>query len=108
MPRKSLVVRSPPPLPQFIGRMAGDADMSASPAILPMNWGNGGGDRTTRDFLGMAYETYASPVTGRSEIRWLGTPKLYPGLPVILDQPGVNLIRPKAYWVPATKPEVIS
>lgn len=84
------------------------ADAAAAPAVLPMNWGNGGGDRTTRDFLGIAYETYLSPATGGTEIRWLGTPKLYPRLPLILDKPGVQLVRPKAYWVPVSKPEVIS
>src|SRR5205823_110577 len=35
-------------------------------------------------------------------------PKLYPRLPVSLDSPGAHLIRPRAYWVPVTKPEVIS
>src|SRR5204863_8187762 len=46
--------------------------------------------------------------TGGTETRWLGTPKLYPGVPVTLLKPGHEVTRPGAYWVPATKPEVIS
>ena len=84
------------------------ADLSASPAVIPMNWGQAGSEQTTRDLLGIGYETYISAATGGTEVRWLGTPKLYPRLPVLLDKPGVKLIRPKAYWVPVSKPEVIS
>ncbi len=84
------------------------ADASATPPILPMNRGKANGDRRTTDFLGVAQETYVSPATGRTEIRWLGTPKFYRSLPVKLDKPEVPLRRPKAYWVPVTKPEVIA
>ena len=84
------------------------ADSAARPATVPMNWGNFDGDRTNIDFQGIAYETYTSPASGGPEVRWLGTPKLYPKLPVLLDKPRVSLVRPKAYWVPATKPEIIA
>ena len=89
-------------------RSAIEADESARPASLPMNWTRGGGGSTNWDFLGVAFETYTSPASGRTEIRWLGTPKLYPRLPVTFGRAGIQLARPKAYWVPATKPEVIS
>ena len=73
-----------------------------------MNWGNSDGERTSMDFQGIAYEPYLSPASGSREVRWLGTPKLYPALPVFLDKPRITLARPQAYWVPVTKPEVIA
>jgi len=83
------------------------ADRAARPAQIPANWGNGGGAKTKMDFQGIAYEDYVSPASGAKEVRWLGTPRLYQDLPVTGDKPGVVLTRPKAYWVPVTKPEVI-
>jgi len=83
-------------------------DQAARPASIPINSSRTGGRQLTMDFLGVDYETYLSPATGGTEVRWLGTPKLYPQLPVVLDQPGARLVRPKAYWVPGTKPEVIA
>jgi hypothetical protein len=84
------------------------ADEANQPEHIPMNWAEGDGAQITRDFLGIAYETFLSPATGTNEIRWLGTPQLYPALPVTLDKPNAQLRRPKAYWVPVTKPDVIS
>lgn len=89
-------------------RQAVAVDESAMPPILPMNRGKANEERTTTDFLGVAHETYLSSATGRSEIRWLGVPKFYPLLPVQLEKPELPLRRPKAYWVPITKPEVIA
>jgi hypothetical protein len=84
------------------------ADASAMRRAIPLNQTKIAGDRTAVDFLGVAHEDYVSPATGGTETRWLGTPKLYPGVPVTLVKPGDEIRRPKAYWVPATKPEVIS
>jgi murein tripeptide amidase MpaA len=84
------------------------ADLSATRPVVPLNRGKATGERTTTDFLGIANETYVSPATGRPEIRWLGTPKVYPQVPITLYGPGVEVARPKAYWVPVTKPEVIA
>ena len=44
-------------------------DQAARPAAIQMNWGNGGGARSTIDFLGVDYETYASSASGGTEIR---------------------------------------
>lgn len=82
-------------------------DRAARPPTLAVNWGNGGGEKRLVDFLGVDYETYDSPATGGKEVRWLGRPKLYRGLPLFSDKPGATLARPKAYYVPVTKPEVI-
>lgn len=83
------------------------SDQNARPPILPMNWGGGGG-KTNMDFLGVAYELYHSPASGGAEVRWLGSPKVYPGLPIALSKATLQLNRPKAYWVPFTKAEVIA
>lgn len=84
------------------------ADMAARPAMVPLNQGKSTGERKTIDFLGVASETYLSPATGTNEIRWLGTPRLLSQLPLTLEKPDVEVARPKAYWVPVTKPEVIA
>lgn len=84
------------------------ADQGARPGKIPVSWQPAGGAPIKRDFLGVAYETFTSPATGGTEIRWLGKPKVYPDLPVTLDQPGLQIHRPKAYWIPVTKTEVIS
>jgi hypothetical protein len=83
------------------------ADRETRPDPVPMNWGEGGGATGKTDFAGIASTDFASPASGTKEVRWLGTPQLYPGLKVFLDRPGVQLARPKAYLVPVTKPEVI-
>jgi hypothetical protein len=84
------------------------ADAAATAAMVPLNGGKTTSERRAMDFLGVSYETYVSPATGTKEIRWLGAPKLYPQLPITLETPDVEVARPKAYWVPVTKPEVIT
>ncbi len=84
------------------------ADASATRAAIPVNQTETPGERTTIDFLGVAREDYVSPATGGTETRWLGTPRLYPRVPITLLKPGRDIARPRAYWVPVTKPEVIS
>lgn len=84
------------------------ADAAFRPATVAMNWTGSSDEQISIDFAGIAYEEYVSPASGAKEVRWLGTPKTYPQLPVHLNtKPGVELRRPRAYWVPATKPEVI-
>ncbi len=85
------------------------ADEAARPAALAMNWGDTHEKIVPMDFPGIAYEEYDSPASGTNEVRWLGTPKIYPGLPVHWNtKPGVELRRPKAYLVPVTKAGIIS
>ncbi len=89
-------------------RQAIATDAAARPETLPVNWTADPGATTRMDFKGIAYEEYTSPASGTKEVRWLGTPKLYPELPIHwTTKPGAVLPRPKAYWVPGHKPEVI-
>jgi murein tripeptide amidase MpaA len=84
------------------------ADSAARPATLAFNWSGASDVQTTMNFAGIAYEEYLSPASGVKEVRWLGTPKTYENLTVHVNtKPGVEVRRPKAYWIPATKPEVI-
>lgn len=88
-------------------RTAIATDSAARPAAIAANWSNGGGGTAQTDFAGIAYEEYVSPASGGKEVRWLGTPQTFPGVPVVLDRAAVQLRRPVAYYVPATYPQVI-
>jgi len=82
------------------------ADAAARPEHFQTNWGNSSGKAVDVTFRGIDYESYLSPISGTKEVRWLGTPKTFQ-LKAWLDKSGVTLLRPVAYYVPATKPEVI-
>ncbi len=62
---------------------------------------------TIPDFKGIAHETYRSAASGRDEIRWLGRPVTMK-MPVFIATPDIVATLPAAWWVPATKPEVIA
>jgi hypothetical protein len=82
-------------------------DRAGRPLNFLTNWSESGGERLYVDFLGIDYQSYDSPATGGKEVRWLGRPKTYRALPLITGKPELKLPRPKAYYVPVTKPEVI-
>ncbi len=87
-------------------RAAITADRAERTPTVAMNF-----DRTvpagTTPFAGIAHEEYDSPVSGRREVRWLGTSNNYDAIPLSLTQPVLTVARPKAYWVPVTHPAVI-
>jgi murein tripeptide amidase MpaA len=87
-------------------RVAIGQDRAARPATLQTNWG-GEGERRLTDFAGISFETYTSAASGHAEVRWTGQPKTYRDVPFIGNKAGLTLARPKAYWVPVSKPEVI-
>lgn len=85
------------------------ADAAARPATLALNWGGAADSQTTLDFLGVAYEEYLSPISGIKEVRWLGTPRTFPNLPVhTTTKPGLEVPRPRAYYVPVTAHDAIA
>ncbi len=69
------------------------------PATKPMS--------VMRDFKGVAHQAYKSAASGRNEIRWLGRP-ITQAMPVWAALPDKTIMLPAAWWVPATKPEVIA
>lgn len=84
------------------------ADASVRPATIAMNWSGASDVKATMDFAGIAYEEFVSPASGIKEVRWLGTPKAYEKLTVHVNtKPGVELRRPKAYWISPAQSEII-
>ena len=59
------------------------------------------------DFKGVAYDRYRSAASGGDEVRWLGRP-VTRRMPLWTDVPDKVVDLPAAWWVPATKPEVIA
>jgi hypothetical protein len=88
-------------------RVAAAADKASRPARVALTTTEEGGAVTETSFLGIACETYLSSASGAQEVRWTGKPKTYEHVKVFHDRPGLMVDRPKAYWVPITKPEVI-
>lgn len=68
------------------------------PAKNPVDWIDG--------FKGVAFETYISPASGRSEQRWTGK-RISFRMPVIGQEPTEAVRLPKAWLVPAAQTEVI-
>lgn len=83
------------------------ADRAARPKTTIVTWKALDKPIATLDFLGVAHEKYASPITGRDEIRWLGKP-VRQKMPVFGEAPNLSVTLPTAWWVPATKPEIIT
>ena len=89
-------------------RAATASDKTLRPAEIPANFVSDPTPVATRDFLGIRYETYDSPASGRREVRWLGEPdpEIWK-LPYYGSKPSLILKRPTAYWVPATRADLI-
>ena len=86
---------------------AAAADLAARPATKVLTWKPLDTPLfTIRNFRGIAHDSYRSAASGRDEVRWLGRPVTF-DLPVFVAQPNVVVTLPAAWWVPATKPEVI-
>ena len=82
------------------------ADRAARPAAVTATWVDKSEPIAEVDFLGIAHDYYQSPASGGREIRWLGKPRTQ-RIKLFGQVPGVQIAPPAAYWVPATKPEVI-
>lgn len=89
-------------------RAAIAADSALRPAAIPANFQADPTPAYTRSFKGVRYETYDSPASGRTEIRWLGqaAPEPWP-LPFFGSKPTLTLNRPTAYWVPSYRADII-
>ena len=62
--------------------------------------------RTVR-FLPMASETFASPISGGQEVRWLGRPAPAADYPLFGSRPVETIALPAAYWVSSADDQVI-
>jgi hypothetical protein len=62
---------------------------------------------TQREFHPIQHESYRSQASGAEETRWNGQPGAQTRVLQFGLESTVTLTRPQAYWVPATKPDVI-
>lgn len=97
-----------------VGRQAADLkktiaqDEAARPPNLSLNWNRAADHQGRMDFAGIASGRRHSAASGVHEVQWLGAPQEHPGLPVHhVTQPGLTITRPKAYYIPVTKPDIL-
>lgn len=89
-------------------RHAWQVDAASRPSVIPANFVPADDPIGIRRFLGIRYETYESPASGRTEIRWLGEPDPEVWLmPFYGSRATLNLVRPEAYWVPSYRTDII-
>lgn len=84
-----------------------ETDRALRPAELPANFVGEDKPRLMRPFKAIKYETYFSPASGREELRWLGVPDEDWQVPYYDSRPTLMLKRPRAYWVPSYRTDVI-
>jgi len=87
---------------------ASEADARERPRTLPAGWRQTEAPATQRPFLPIQRESYRSPASGAEETRWVGRAAAETRMPQYAQEPTITLRRPRAYWVPATKPDVIN
>jgi len=89
-------------------RVAVTRDRALRPSEILANFESTPEPVATRAFLGIRYETWESPASGRSEIRWLGQPDPEPWMmPFYGSRPTLTLARPEAYWVPSWRADIL-
>jgi Zinc carboxypeptidase len=84
------------------------SDRALRPTSINANWKEKADPVGKLDFLTIASEEVASPASGGMVTRFLGMPGPTVTIPVYGSEPGLQLSVPKAYWVPATKPDLIA
>src|SRR5690606_36538460 len=84
------------------------ADRALRPATLNANWTSKQAPVSWLDFLPIEASEAPSPASGGRTTRWTGKPGAAVSIPVYGSEPGAKLSVPKAYWVPATNPDVIA
>jgi len=84
------------------------SDRALRPGVIDANWKARAEPIATVDFLSIEGRRETSPVSGGSITRWTGRAGPTVKIPVYGSEPGLKLPVAKAYWVPATKPEVIA
>ncbi len=89
-------------------RAATERDRALRPAKVLANFVAEDQPASTRAFKGILFERYPSAASGVEEIRWLGTPdpELWQ-MPFYASRPTLALARPKAYWVPSYRADLI-
>ena len=84
------------------------ADRASRPATEVLSWKDlKKPSAVVPDFKGVAYTSYRSAASGGLEVRWLGRPVIQ-RIPVWTQMPDKVVDLPAAWWVPATKPDLIA
>jgi hypothetical protein len=84
-----------------------NSDRALRPTRVAANWKEKAEPVGWLDFLTIEGAEAPSAATGGKTMRWTGKPGPTVKIPVYGSEPGLQLAIPKAYWVPATKPDVI-
>jgi len=89
-------------------RAAIERDRALRPAKILANFTSEEQPSAIRPFKGILFERYPSAASGVEEIRWLGKPdpELWQ-MPFYSSRPTLTLDRPKAYWVPSYRTDLI-
>ena len=83
------------------------ADAALRPGTVPVASKAGETPTGTFEFLPIQQELYTSSASGRREVRFTGRPGPAIRVPVFGTETTASVQGPRAYWVPASKPEVI-
>lgn len=84
------------------------SDRAARPKIVAANYKTKEQSVGTLDFPTIEGALADSATAGGKVMRWNGKPGPTVKIPIYGSEPGLQLTIPKAYWVPATKPDVIA
>ncbi|MDP3739359.1 MAG: M14 family metallopeptidase [Hyphomonadaceae bacterium] len=84
------------------------ADRALRPSTVDANWKAKDDPVGSVDFLTIEASEVASPATGGNRTVWNGKPGPTVKAPIYGSEPGLKLPVAKAYWAPATKPDVIA
>ncbi|HVY91039.1 MAG TPA: M14 family metallopeptidase [Hyphomonadaceae bacterium] len=82
-------------------------DRALRPATVDANWKTKEKPVATLDFLSIEGTPKAYASTGTKQMVWTGKPGKTVRIPVYGSEPGLKLQIAKAYWVPASKPDII-
>jgi hypothetical protein len=83
-------------------------DRALRPSMVAANWKEKEQPVSWLDFRTIEGVEAPSAASGGKTMRWTGKPGPVINIPVYGSEPGLHLSVPKAYWVPATKAEVIA
>lgn len=74
---------------------------------IPLQWKTPEGPPPTIEFLGIRSRLVPSAVSGGLRVEWTGEPVTIEIPRIAYTEPAVTVTRPKAYWIPASWPEII-
>lgn len=88
-------------------RQAKSDDAAFHPNKLTIDWKREKSPSDRVQFKTMEYETSSSVASGSTEVRWLGRPAGTVSMPVFKPMATIKVQLPVAYWVPASRQEII-